>query len=184
MIKIDFDATGLYERAGYLSASMQRVAKDTMQRAAVGIGGAIQSQMNAGSTSEGEFNNSNKLNSNTGTLARAFVLQDKNNETRITVSGTQATMDYSINVPYAEIHEEGGFIKSKGKMEQFFWANYLKTGIEKYKIMALAVKKNGGINIPKRPFWSKGLKLFETKMWPSLLSRHTSTLLTNAWKES
>jgi len=60
------------------------------------------------------------------------------------VSGT-----FGTNFP--DPHEKGGFIPNKGKMHKFFWACWFASKNNYFKIMALASKKNKGINIPARP---------------------------------
>ena len=57
-------------------------------------------------------------------------------------------------VPYAEIHEFGGTIKTvvTGKMRKFFWAMYFQTGDDKWKGMALSGKEEFTSTIGARPY--------------------------------
>ncbi len=54
-------------------------------------------------------------------------------------------------VPYAQIQNEGGVIPVTLKMKKYFWAQYLETGNEFWKRLAL---KQGPIVVPARPFLS------------------------------
>lgn len=57
----------------------------------------------------------------------------------VRVSGSQIQGIIGSRVPYAEIQESGGDIKTKitRKMRKFFWARYYETGDDKWKGMAL-----------------------------------------------
>lgn len=59
-------------------------------------------------------------------------------------------------IPYAAIHEFGGFIASQGKMHKYFWAKFAETKLPFYRIMALSVLKKGGVDIKKHPFIAPG----------------------------
>lgn len=75
---------------------------------------------------------------NTGTLRRSI---------RSKVSGNSLT--FTSSTPYSAIHNEGGTIVTKvtPKMKKYFWAMFKKTGLTKYKYMAL-VKPGSKIKIP------------------------------------
>ena len=60
--------------------------------------------------------------------------------------------ELSSDTPYSRIHQTGGTIHSKGKMEWFFLWQFHQTGDEKWKRMFLSVRKWGFINIPARPY--------------------------------
>lgn len=57
-------------------------------------------------------------------------------------------------LPYAAIHNNGGIITVPvtRKMKKYFWAMFKKTGVERYKWMALTKKKEFTIRIPKRQY--------------------------------
>lgn len=82
-----------------------------------------------------------------GRLRRSF---------RMEASGLVITIH--TDVPYAEIHNEGGEVKQSitvtAKMRRFFWAMFADTKDEKWKFMALS--KNATIErsftMPKRQF--------------------------------
>ena len=75
---------------------------------------------------------------NTGTLRRSI---------RSKVSGSSLT--FTSSTPYSAIHNEGGTVVTKvtPKMKKYFWAMFKKTGLTKYKYMAL-VKPGSKIKIP------------------------------------
>lgn len=54
------------------------------------------------------------------------------------------------NLPYAEIHNDGGKIEITPKMRRYFWALFKKTAKLEFKAMALTKKTH--IEIPKRQF--------------------------------
>ena len=75
---------------------------------------------------------------NTGTLRRSISAK---------VHGHSLT--FTSSTPYSAIHNEGGIIVTKmtPKMKKYFWAMFKKTGLTKYKHMAL-VKPGSEIKIP------------------------------------
>lgn len=60
----------------------------------------------------------------------------------------------SDGVPYANIHNEGGRITVPvtKRMRDYFWYKFHKTGLLKYKYMALTKKEKFKITIPQRKF--------------------------------
>lgn len=106
------------------------------------------------------FSKSKELRIKTGKLYRSFALNSENTLTDYDVTEKGLKVTYGSELPYAEIHEYGGFVKSKGKMESFFWYKFFNTDNEFYRIMALSVRKKGGVNIPKRPYFNPALKAF------------------------
>lgn len=87
---------------------------------------------------------SNKLGLRSGQLVKSFYAK-----------ANQDGYEVGTDLPYASIHENGGFISSKGKMEKYFWAKYIESRKQKehFKWLALSVVKNKGVKIPKRPFF-------------------------------
>lgn len=65
---------------------------------------------------------------------------------------------YESDVPYAQIHNDGGEIKQSirvtDKMRRWAWAMYMNTKQDMYKGMALTKKQtiNRTVRIPARPF--------------------------------
>lgn len=126
----------------------------------------IQAEMNADkSTKEGEFNKTNKLNVNSGTngLAFSFDKDGKQTQTEFKINNKGLTGTIGSKLPYAEIHEKGGFIKSKGKMHKYFWAKYYETNKDFYKFIALSVLNKGGVNIKARPYFAPAMKELREK---------------------
>ncbi len=64
-------------------------------------------------------------------------------------------------LPYAAINNNGGTIKVTvtPKMRKFFWMMFKKTGIAKYKWMALTTKEQLSIHIAQRQFIGKSYLL-------------------------
>lgn len=60
--------------------------------------------------------------------------------------------ELSSDTPYSRIHQTGGTIYSKGKMEWYFLWMFHQTGELKWKYMFMAVRKWGFINIVARPY--------------------------------
>jgi len=105
-----------------------------------------------------------KLQTGKGTLFKSFAPKDKNNIYEERADG----FTVGSKLPYARIQEEGGFIKTKGKMASYFWARFFATGSPYYKNLALAVRKNGGVNIKARPYFKPAEKKFENEGIPQL----------------
>lgn len=103
---------------------------------------------------------SKKLDVRTGKLSKSFVPNDKNNIFKMKYQNGRLNLEYGSSLPYANIHEKGGFIKTKGKMEGYFWYKFASTNNPYWKYLALAVRKNGGVNIPARPYFEQGLEDF------------------------
>lgn len=103
------------------------------------------------------------LNIRTGRLWRSLspdgLTSDQKRELKINKEGS---FEYTVEslLPYAEIHDKGGFIASKGKMANWFWYMFIKFQNPFYKIMALSVKKRGGINIKATNYFTNAVKAF------------------------
>jgi phage gpG-like protein len=110
-----------------------------------------------------------QLRVRSGRLFRSLGPNDANNITTVQVSDGKAALLYGTRLVYASIHETGGFIASKGKMDKWFWAQYKKTSNSFFKIMALSVRKRGGVTIPARPFFNNGVQAFQREGLPLLL---------------
>lgn len=107
-----------------------------------------------------EFNKSNKLNVNSGTRGLAFSFDADSPDTLTSFKITNRGLSGEIgsDLPYANIHEKGGFIKSKGNMHKFFWAMFYQTKKDFFKWIALSVMKKGGVNIEARPYFAPAMK--------------------------
>ena len=61
------------------------------------------------------------------------------------------SVEFSSQLPYAKIHNEGGTITVTPRMKRFFWRKYYQTGEVMYRNLAL--KKTGStISMPQRQF--------------------------------
>ena len=112
------------------------------------------------------FSDSSKLRSQSGKLADSFRMKqfmkvaansDTKGVTSFSYNNGVVTGKFGTSLPYASIQEYGGEVKSKGRMEKFMWAMFLETKNIFWKILALAVKKKGGINIKARPYFFKAI---------------------------
>ena len=85
-------------------------------------------------------------------LQQSLALKNSINITKADFESVEITAGEGIN--YGAIHNEGGTITVKvtPKMKKFFWAMFYKTGVEKWKFLALTKKENFLIKIPKRQF--------------------------------
>jgi len=110
-------------------------------------------------------NNTKHLRFGTGALLNSFFDKQTFN---INYSNGVFSGHIGSNLPYANIHEYGGFIKSKSKFSMFggLMNMYMKTGDEAYKYMALSALKHGGINMPARPYFAPFVAEFNTKGLP------------------
>lgn len=131
-------------------------------------------------------NTTNVLRSATGRLINSFRVSANGSEAynedgvyKVVINSSGITITVGTKVEYAAAHEfghtyEARFIPSKGHMHKYFWAKYYATKDEKYKWMAFAVLKHGGINmksytLPARPFFAKANKRFQEEGVSSVL---------------
>ena len=103
-----------------------------------------------------------RLEINTGNLFRSFARGGNGNIYKANVSGNLYELEYGSSLPYARIHEYGGFIRSKGNMHKYFWARFAETNNTYFRNLALHVQKKGGVTIPKRPYFAPALQRFKT----------------------
>jgi len=125
----------------------------------------IESEMEQSKLAAATFNAGDRLHSNTpeGGLADSF-----RTDSIIRVGSKGITGTFQSNKPYANIHNVGGFIASKGNMHKFFWAQYAKTKQQFYKIIALSVMKKGGVNIKKRAYFDNATAAFQSEAIPRI----------------
>ena len=122
----------------------------------------IGSQMvNTGLKSRIAPSTNTRLEINTGNLFRSFSRGGVGNIHKVTINGGLYQLEYGSNLPYARIHEYGGFIESKGKMHKFFWRKFAETKNTYFRYLALHVKEKGGVTIPKRPYFAPALQKFK-----------------------
>jgi len=135
----------------------------------------------------GEFGtrtNFNKLHINTGRLARSltdgFNLRNqdrlvgvKEGHRKIIKKGSSLAGEFGSTVPYAAIHERGGFTKPKvtKKSRGFFWFMFHKTKNPMWRAMALTKKSNFTVQIPARPYLSPALSKMEPQIFQTFVDR-------------
>lgn len=111
------------------------------------------------------------LSSVSGKLFQSFIKNNKNNIYRITGSEGDLELEYGTKLIYARIHEEGGFIKSKGKMQWFAFGKFKETKSPFWQKLGAAIIKNGGVNIPKRAYFKPAFKEWEQTAKPEYKKR-------------
>lgn len=166
-------------------AAVQALLKDAAQRAGYGLQAYIGAEMGLGKVSddwrqgkqgavafpatETTWSKSQKLTTRTGKLYKSFAPNNSNNIFVVDTGDGKLLIKYGTRLIYAGVQENGGFIKSQGRMHLWFWAQYQKTHNEFFKIMALSVKKKGGVTIPARPYFAPGVERFQREGMPLLL---------------
>mgnify|MGYP007083429237 CR=1 FL=1 len=103
---------------------------------------------------------SSKIAINTGKLFRSFARGGEGNVYKVQESSGIFEIEYGSDLPYARIQETGGFIRTKGKMEGYFWARYRETGVAYFRNIALKVRRVGGVQIPARPYFAPAVQRF------------------------
>jgi hypothetical protein len=151
--------------ADEIISQLPKLVKEHYEKAAVRMADYIRQRMGQKTNSQ-KFSQiapqptSAALRVVTGKLYKSFVPRKEGNINDITYDNGRLRWEFGSSLIYAKIHEEGGFIKSKGKMEGYFWSVYKKTKNPYYKNLALGVKKRGGVNIPKRPYFNPAINYF------------------------
>jgi len=106
----------------------------------------VGSNMEDGGNRGGQ-NTTNKIRVQSGKLLQSFE-----KGTKLTFKNSMIEGFVGSDLPYAKVHEDGEFIKTKGKMANFFLAMYIKTKDLKWLYMRKAVLRDGGIQMKPRPF--------------------------------
>jgi len=133
--------------------------------------------------------------SNGGGLANSFG-GGKNSTTKITFDNYSVKATIGSALPYAKIHEEGGFIAAKNykvtrsgrkipAMAAYFWAMYFKSNKANpfFQTMALSVTKKGGVNIPARPYFDRSIKALQ-KHYDEVIYPDIELNIEKAWNGS
>ena len=133
--------------------------------------------------------------SNGGGLAQSFG-GGKNSSTEITIQDFSVKAKIGSKLPYANIHERGGFIAAKkykvtksGRkipaMAAYFWAMYFKSNQANpfFKTMALSVTKKGGVDIPARPYFDSAIKAIQ-KHYDEVIYPDIELNIEKAWNGS
>lgn len=100
----------------------------------------------------------------TGKLYQSFGRNSQNSLTKVKVNNDNISAIVGSNLPYANIQNVGGFIKSKGRMHKWFWYQYGKTQNNFFKIMALSVIKRGGVKIKGTKYFDKSIEYYEKEL--------------------
>jgi phage gpG-like protein len=108
-----------------------------------------------------KFSTSTKLTNQSGALLQSFLPNNKNSSTATFYSTFQLGATIGSKLPYASVHEYGGFIKHKGKMPYYFFYLYKKTGNEFWQRLGASALKKGGVNIPRRPYFYVALDKYK-----------------------
>ena len=131
----------------------------------------------------------NDRNGKPAGLPLSFRIGNKNSLSRYIEDDKSISIHLESNLPYASIQETGGFIADRnnlqapkklkkgggraimmGNMQRYFWGMYLKEKLKFFMIVALSIRKKGGIHLKARPYFYKALKEFETERLPQLLN--------------
>jgi phage gpG-like protein len=100
-------------------------------------------------------NTGRKLRVQSGDLTRSLIPGQEGSLSKITVTPDgRLSVKIGSSLVYGRLHETGGFVRSKGRMHKYFFARFYETRDEFYLHAALAVLRDGGINIPARPWFS------------------------------
>jgi hypothetical protein len=161
-----------YGLQAYIGAEMTGRPVDDSWRTA-----KPQSGVQAFPATKTTWSNSKKLRVGTGRLFKSLAPNSPDNISTIQVSDGKVALLYGTRVVYAAIHESGGFIANKGKMDKWFWAQYKQTKNEFFKIMALSVRKKGGVTVKARPYFNPGVEAFRREGLPLLLQDISEGLL-------
>jgi hypothetical protein len=123
-----------------------------------------------------------------GKLYRSFIQGQKNSLTKINKADSSGiSVTVGSDLPYAEIHETGGFIQARKKlgsvrrkrdvyaMEQMFWARYFKSGNKYFMNMALSIMSKDlkgervGVNIRATQYFSNSIDTYKQKYESEML---------------
>lgn len=149
-------------------SAYERIAKNAIQTAEqrlIAFFSKYLKQGTGGKNTPIAPSDSSLLQSRTGNLLRSLMPKRDGNISKVEATSNGFDWTFGTSLNYASVHENGGFIKSKGRMHKYFWAKYYESnkGNQYYRNLALSVKKKGGINIPKRPFFNPAIKDFDER---------------------
>ena len=141
---------------------VRRIIKDEMLQIPFLMSALIGANMEKGNRSTRIApSTSNRVATQSGNLFQSFVPNKAGNLTKFTDTGGVASVEYGSKLEYARVHELGAFIRTKGKMEGFFWARYRETKLPYYRNIALKIRHRGGVQIPARPFFAPAVEEFK-----------------------
>lgn len=155
------DSSGLYRQIAALERTLPVYLEDLAEELQHVFHALVEENFQQGGGG-GPFNSSSRLRVQSGDLTRSFIPGQPGNATKITTRDGVLRMSIGTSLPYAPIHEYGGFIKSRGKMEGFMMARYMETRDEAWLAMSLSVRAKGGVMIKPRPFMGPASRKFES----------------------
>ena len=110
------------------------------------------------SSSTNDFSSTpGKINKRSGDLIKSFELGEGSSY-KATSRGLDILID--SNVKYAASQNFGDKIQTTTKMEKFFWAKYMESRAEMWKIMALYAKTKGIMTIRATHYFDNAIKDF------------------------
>lgn len=101
---------------------------------------------------------SSKVAINTGNLFRSFARGSEGNIYQVSGSAENLQLTYGSSLPYARVQEYGANIRTKGKMEGYFWYRYRETKIDYFRGIALKIRRTGGVDIKARPYFAPAVQ--------------------------
>lgn len=151
-----------------IQTALPGLLKQTGQRTAIEFHALIEENFDDGLSARDakafvDRRGKTRLGTRTGRLTRSFLPNQQDSTQSVQETNGVVTIRVGTKTPYAAIHENGGFIASKGRMHKFFWFKYMESQNPAYKYMALAAQHKGGIKIPARPFFKPALKNLEQR---------------------
>lgn len=120
-----------------------------------------------------DFTNSEELLIRGGARAKSLG-QSFMHDSKADFTNNKLTLELQSTAPYARIHDTGGFIKATPvidsetgrktyKMTKFFWYKFYLSKNNFWKILALSSQKKGGVDMKKRPYFSKAIEQIKRK---------------------
>lgn len=193
-------AKPIEQRAAAVARLLLSTVSNTKDELPFHINACIQAEMNAGDKAWDKLNatwsNSQKLQHRGGAQPLSLSFGGgESSSTKITTADFKVKAEIGSKLPYASIHEEGGFIRSKrtkttrnGRvipmMAAYFWAMYYagKQSNPFYRTMALSVTRKGGVNIPARPYFKEAMKGLE-KHYNEVVYPSIEQQINKAWND-
>lgn len=159
------------EKISQLKKVLPGIVKEFLQLEDYQLGVYIEKYIDEKGPASDAFSSSKRIGAQSGAISRALIPKGKGHISRVVQSGGEIRLGSGIDfdkVPHATYQEQGRKIQTTPRMEKFFWAMYMKSRADKWKILALFAKKGGVITLPARPFYAPGVEDFQTKQKPKL----------------
>ncbi len=186
-MSVELNAEGFGQRIDRFLRELNRYLLGEMQKIGLELQADITSQMQFTQPSGGSFRQGSRLGVETGDLSRSLIPGKPGNIFKVAGSLVKGyDVEYGIDpdvIHYALIHETGGFIRHRGKMPAYLFHLAKQTGLDKYRIIAIAAKRDGGLHVKKRPFFEPGTQQYKRDTWPKKLDR-IETAIERIWIET